>query len=132
MAMLDEVETYLEALGTISYPIRKGFIPTDVTEVMVLSEQPGTGAELGFGHVGIYLENPLLQVAARGEPDDYAAPRAQLELAFQALPKIQAEELTGTLYHTVIPRQGIFLMYVDEKRRPVLGFTLDVAKRPSA
>ena len=131
MALLDEVETYLEALGTISYPIRKGFIPTDVVEVMVLSEVGGTGVELGFGVDGIYLEHPLLQVVARGNPDDYAAPRAQVELAFQALPKVQADSLSGTEYHLIVPRQTPFLMYVDEKRRPVVGFTADVTKRPS-
>ncbi len=129
--LLDELATYLDGLGTISYDIRKGFLPTDIVEVLVLREVGGTGAELGFGIAGIYLEHPVIQVEARGEPNDYAAPRAQIELAFQALPKIQAESLSGTLYHTVIPRQAPFLAYVDEKRRPIIAFTADVAKVPS-
>jgi len=132
MALLDEIEAYLDTLGTITYPIRKGFLPTDIDAVMVLREVGGIAAELGFGFAGIYLEHPLLQVEVRGPANDYVAPRAQIELAYQALPKLQATTLTGTLYHLAVPRQSPFLMYIDEKRRPVIGFTVDVTKEPSA
>ncbi len=128
--MLDAIEAYLDTLGTIAYPIRKGFMPNDVVEAMVLSEVGGTGVELGFGVDGIYLEHPLLQVVARGNPEDYVAPRAQVQLAYLALPKVQAQALTGKLYHMIVPRMPPFLMYTDEKRRPVIGFTADVTKVP--
>ena len=130
--LLDELKTRLEAIGsTLTFPIRLGFLPTDIVECIVLRETGGTGAELGLGVDGIYLEHPTVSVEARGKPEDYTTPRTQLEAAFQDLPKVQAEELSGTLYHLISARQAPFLAYMDEKRRPVIMFTIDVTKVPS-
>jgi len=129
--LLDELATRLGTVSGLTYPIRVGVMPNDVVECLVIREVPGLGAELGFGKVGIYLEHPLITVEVRCPVEDYATGRAQLELAFQDLPKVQATELSGTLYHHIIPRQAPYLAYTDEKKRPVLAFTADVTKVPS-
>lgn len=134
--LLPELKAYLVGLGTLTYTIRLGYMPEDISECICLREVGGTGVELGFGVDGVQYEFPVVSVEARGDPEEYETARAQLELCFQALPKIQAQSLTSGgetgYYHTVIPRQAPFLAYMDENRRPVLAFVVDVHKEPSA
>ena len=133
--ILKELKTRIGTIIGITFAIRLGFAPDDLDEVIVLRETGGTGAELGFGVAGIQYEHPVIHVEVRGAPKDYAAPRAQLELIFQDLPKVQADTLTSGAesgyYLTIIPRQAPFLAYIDEKRRPVLISVFDITKKPS-
>lgn len=134
--ILDELAARATAISGRTFPVRVGFSPKDIDEVLVIRETGGTGSELGFGVAGIQYENPTIQVDARGVADDYATPRTEIERVYQDFPKVQAATLSGggesAFYHTIIPRQEPFLAYIDEERRPVLTVVFDVKKEPSS
>lgn len=134
--MLDELKAYVVGLAGITYTVRLGFLPKGTDEAIAIAEVSGLASELGFGIDGIQYERPLIQIMVRGTAEDYATPRGQIELIYQGLPKVQAQTLTGGgtsgYYLTIIPRQSPFLLRIDEDRRPVLAFTADITKEPSA
>lgn len=135
--LLLELKKRITDVGAVTFPVRVGFAPDDVDECIVIRETPGPGAELGFGVPGIQYEHPVVQVEARGNPNEYEDARREIEYVFQDFPKVQAMTLTDTdgesgFYHTITPRNAPFLMYLDENRRPVIGCLFDVHKEPSA
>lgn len=136
MATELELVVRIRAITGLTFPIKVGWLPSNVDEAIALRGVGGTGDELGFGVEGIQFENPTIHVEARGGPEDYAAPQAQLELIRHDLPKVQAATLSdGTesgYYHTIIPRQSPFLVRIDEKRRPILAIVFDAKKELSA
>jgi hypothetical protein len=133
MTVAGEIAAYLEAqgLGKQAVDLFIGKMPATPEACGVVYEYGGAPAELGFGVDGIQFETPGIQVAFRGAPHDYAGPRAKAELAFRALPKVQATNLSGAFYLTITPQQSPFALERDDDERHVVVCNFLCEKRPS-
>ena len=133
--MLDEVGTYLATQLTLlkATTLFEGIMPDDHDECLAVLDGASSASTLGFGvTTGVQYENPGLMIWCRGKAGDFDTPRDQAHLARQALAKVQATELSGTLYHFIIPMQSPFIIARDESdKRVVFAFNCRVRKEPS-
>ena len=108
MSVLTEIQTYLTSLGSLG-TIKIGFMPATPNVLGCLYEYGGQSPERAFGTTGIKYENPAFQLVFRGDPFDYAGPRAKAEIAYRALAAIVPGQLGGgitTEYLMVTPQQA--------------------------
>lgn len=131
MSTPTEIQAYLTSLGTLG-TIVIGSLPASPNVIGVLYEYGGWAPERRFGVVGVGYEHPAFQLLFRGEPHDYAGPRAKAELAWRALMSIQPGVLGTTKYLTIDPQQSPFAIRPqDENNRHFIGFNIYVMKEPS-
>lgn len=138
MSILAEVGAYLVAqgLGEINVSLFLGTMPPDQGDEAVITsvrEYPGLEGVMGFGTPDIKEETPAIQLVFRGKPHDYAGPRAKAEQVYQALARVQAEQLSGTFIHWIHPRQPPSdILGRDDNERVRISFNCLVEKEPSA
>jgi len=128
MAFLDEIATYLSSVtGLTAVTMKKGSLPASPDVAMSVNEYAAGAADHGFGTPGIKYDHPGLQVVCRGVANDYVGPRAMLDLACDALAKVQAMTLSGTLYTMVTPAGIPAPLMRDENQRVVFvcNFTVE-------
>lgn len=136
MAVLDDLGTYLEAqgVGLLGVSLFQGSIPQDAPHVAIqdsliaLIEVPGLPPVHVHTQTQATYEQPMVQVATRGQPYGYAAARAQAQLAYVALDGLANVALSGVEYLWIQAMQSPFLLRIDELARPLLVFTIRVAK----
>lgn len=132
--LVQEVGTYLASQLSLTRGTNlfEGIMPETPNACLAVLTYAGGPSELGFGvTTGVQYEQPGLAIWCRGEPNDYTTPRDQAHSARQALAKVQATSLSGTLYHYIIPLQSPFVLETDENERRVLAFNCRVKKEPS-
>ena len=81
--LLSEIAAYLAlqpGLGAVGAYIRVGFMPDTPNSLLTVYEYGGAPPEGGLGVTGIQYEWPGVQIVCRGEPNDYAGPRAKIEI----------------------------------------------------
>ncbi len=132
--LLFEVGTYLAAQLSLTRgtTLFEGTQPEGVDECLTVLDGVSLSSTLGFGvTTGVQYQNPGLIIWCRGKSRKFDVPREQAEAAAEALAKVQATELSGTLYHFIIPGSP-FLLEVDESdERKVFAVNCRVRKEPS-
>lgn len=132
--VLSEVGTYLATQLTLTRgtDLFEGVMPPGPDACLAVLDGAGSASTLGFGVTsGIQYENPTIIIWTRGKAGDYDTPRDQAHLARQALAKVQAMELSSTLYHFIIPMQTPFVLTRDADERVVMAFNCRIRKEPS-
>lgn len=134
MSLGTEIVAKLVALGlgVSGTSLFIGLMPDTPNVCGTVYEYPGLEPVMGFGSPGIDFETPAIQVVFRGEPRDYATPRANAESAYRGLAAVEATTLSGTFYHTITPRQAPFLMRRDENERVYIACNFLCEKALSA
>lgn len=128
MAFLDEIAAKLATLGvgTVGTSIHKGMMPETPNVCTAVYEYGGAPPEFGFGAAGLDRETPAVQIVCRGEPQDYATPRATAETAYAGLAAVECATLSGggtsALYLTIHPQQSPFLLKRDANERVYVCF----------
>jgi hypothetical protein len=134
MTVLEEVGAFLAAagLGVIGADLFLGKLPNDPPACGAVYEYGGFAPEGQFGASGIRHETPAIQVVFRGEPHDYAGPRAKAKTAFVALTNVETQSLSGTFYHWIHAQQSPFLLQRDDAERTLIACNYLCEKEPSA
>lgn len=134
MSVLNEIAAHLatQGLGVVGTDLFIGKLPADPPACGVVYEYGGAPPEFGFGAAGVKWENPGVQVVFRGEPHDYAGPRAKAESAYRALAAVETQLLSGTFYHWIHPQHSPFLLSRDEAERALIACSFLVQKELSA
>lgn len=127
---LDELATFLTNAGLSN--VKKGQMPANPNSCTVIYEYGGLPPDMVFGQSNIEMEHPRVQVAVRGEPGDYATPRATAETAYRAMAAASHQSISSTRYLTMEPIQPPFLITKDENSRLIIGFNVQVLKELSA
>ena len=123
MGVLNEIAAQLATLGvgTVGTTIHLGVMPETPDVCTSVFETGGLAPEFSLGTSGLSTETPAIQVVCRGAKDDYATPRANARLAYEGLPKVEAETLSGggtsAFYYTIHPQQAPFLSQRDANGR---------------
>jgi hypothetical protein len=131
MSIPTEIQAYLVSLGTLG-TIVIGSMPASPNVIGVLYEYGGQAPERRFGVSGVGYEHPAFQLIFRGEPHDYAGPRAKAEIAWRALMSVQPRTLGTTQYLTIDPQQSPFAIRPqDENNRHYVGCNFYATKEPS-
>lgn len=136
MPVLDELGSYLETqgIGILGVSLFKGSIPQDAPHIAVqdalvaLIEVPGLPPVHVHAQTLATYEQPMIQVATRGLPYGYAAARAKAQDAYVALDGLANVVLSTVEYLWIQAMQSPFLLRIDELARPLLVFTIRVAK----
>ncbi|HEX6827145.1 MAG TPA: minor capsid protein [Nitrospiraceae bacterium] len=136
MPVLDELGTYLEAqgVGILGVSLFQGGIPQDAPNIAIqdsllaLIEVPGLPPVHVHTQTAATYEQPMVQVATRGQPYGYDGARAMAQQAFLALDGLANVVLSGVEYLWIQAMQSPFLLRTDELARPLLVFTVRVAK----
>lgn len=135
MSAMEEVADYLAtlSLGSPAPSIVKGQLPDAPATCIAVQEYPGAPSDFGFGVDGIQYEYPALQLLFRGEPNDYASPRALAKTVCQELAKVQAESIGSppVYYHFIKPQSPPFLLERDGQQRCVIALNAVCEKVPS-
>ena len=137
MSVLNDVGAFLAAapqsLGTVGTDLFLGTMPSDPNACGAVYETGGLAPEGGFGVLGVQYETPGVQVVFRGDPHDYAGPRAKAETAYRSLAAVQPGTIVGgsAQYLTVHPQQSPFLMRRDENQRVYIACNFLCQKEPS-
>ena len=127
---LTELVDYLASagLGVAGTSIFQGLAPDDPDSCIVLEDAPGEQSESAFGSATGGWEKPAVIVRCRGPRQDYASARALAYRAFSEIRKIVGATVGGTFYHYARPQQSPYLLDVDEKGRPEVGFVVAIEK----
>jgi hypothetical protein len=127
----EEIAIYLATLTPSLGTIKVHDLPASPDAIGAVRTFGGSAPSEGFGHAGVEYEHPTVQVCFRGAPDDSEAPRLKAQQAFEAITKIQAQTLSGTMYNDATPLQSPF-PYKDPNNRFVWTFNVYIEKEPSA
>jgi hypothetical protein len=132
VATRDEIADFLEDanIGEVGVDLFKGQFPPDTpNECGAVMDLPGLKPDYVMGTGGVPShEKPKLDIRFRGEPNDYATPRALAGLAWVALSGVAKQTLGSTRYVSITPIQTPFEKERDKKGRPEVGFTIEVEK----
>lgn len=134
MSVLNEIAAHLATLGVgvVGTSLFIGTLPDSPVVCGAVYEYGGLASEMGFGAAGVKYETPAVQVVFRGDPEDYAGPRAKAETAYRGLAAVEAELLGATFYHWIHPQQPPFLLKRDENERVLIAFNVLCEKELSA
>jgi len=132
MSVLDELGTYLQALGygTRGTTIFEGRVPTAPDAVIVLQEYPGRPGEYFFGEAGERIHRPRVQVLVRSgiAAGDYATARALAETIYQKLSEGASLTLSGVRYLALTPQQPVFKLDEDTNGRTRFVFNVEAER----
>lgn len=135
--VLDDLGVYLHTVGVgvLGVTLFKGRIPLDAPHILVqdavlaLIEVPGLPADRVHDGTAANIEQPMIQVVARGLPHDYMDARLRADAAYLALDGLSNVVLNGTAYLWVLAQQTPFaLRQADEMGRPLVAFNVRVGK----
>lgn len=135
MPFLDELAARLvsQSVGVLGNNIflgSKAVIPTGEGPYLSLTETGGIGSTRT--HNGIPVARPTAQILCRAK--QYNVARAKLKAAFDALGGDQGLHnvtLSGTFYQSIVSRQQLTDMGLDDAGRPMVVFNIEVEKQPS-
>lgn len=105
--------------------------PGDETVVGVVPYTGARASEHEFGAAALAYEWPRLQIVTRGPADDLQAALMMAQACYEALGAVQAQDLSGTLYHGITCLQPPAYLRHDANRRPLVVFNCEVEKRVS-
>lgn len=133
--ILDDLGLFIQTLGlgTLGQTLFKGSVPLDTPEISIVNsliallETPGFPSERVHDGPSASVDQPVIQVRARGEPQGYEAARAVSEHLYRALDGLSNATLQGTTYLWLLAMQPPFLLRWDELGRPVFVFHLRCA-----
>lgn len=140
MSVLDDLGLYLEDVG-VGIPgetLFLGQVPLDVPGVAVqdallaLIEVPGLPPERVHTRRDAVIEQPVIQVLARGLQHDYVEARTRAQTAWLALDGLANVTLNGTHYLWIQALQSPFLLRTDAMGRAVIIFNIRCAKALAA
>jgi hypothetical protein len=134
---LDELATYAQTggIGTIGtnlfrFNLQDG--PGLPDAQVALIPYGGSAAQPAFGSDVIKWEFPRCQVVTRAAKGELRAAYQKAEDAYRLFARIQAESLTGTLWHNVTCLQSPFFLDFDTNERPRFVFNIQIEKELSA
>lgn len=133
MALLEEVAAWLVAQG-ITTPVTRDQLPDTPDQVLVVAASDGFPAThtMGGGGAGsAKLQNPGLQVLARGPRNDRAAARTLLASARAKLDGLTNATLSGCRYVSIFAANEPHFVESDKNERPVYAQDFTVVKEPS-
>jgi hypothetical protein len=104
-------------LGVVSSTLFMGHMPDSPVTGMALYEYVGLPSKEVHTVDGSGLEQPHMQVLARGPTNGYAAARAQIEAAYGVLSRVQNRTINGRWYVSVRPLQPPFSLGLDANQR---------------
>ncbi len=130
---LDEVATFIASACslTVATNLFKGKMPDAPNACAAVYEYPGLPPIHVFGQASVAEEFPRVQIAFRGDPDDYATPRALAETAYKACAAAGAQLISGARFLGLDPLQPPFPISTDGKGRRTIGFNVQVGKELS-
>lgn len=135
--VLDDLGTLLQAagVGTLGATLFKGRIPLDVPggtaqhSLLALIEVPGMPSERVHDGRDASVEQPMIQVVARGLPHDYMDARTRAQAAYETLDGLTNVYLGTTFYREIWAQQPPFVLrQSDDLGRPIIVFTIRIAK----
>lgn len=136
MATLDDLATFVTAADATlisNTNLFTGQLPNGPTTVTVaLIERGGQRPVTTFGASAITSETVLIEVIVRGAASDYATPRATAETLYRAFETASAQTLGSTKYAAFNVTFPPSLYGKDAAGRPIIGFTVNVMKEPTA
>lgn len=135
MPFLDEIAAKLVSagVGTIGTNIllsSKAVIPTGAGPYLSLIETGGSGSVRTQNNTAI--ERPTAQISARAS--SYPVARTMLKTAYDALGGangLHNVTLSGVFYLSIVPRQQIIDIGLDDPGRAMVAFNIDAEKQPS-
>lgn len=135
MPLIDELADRLVAqgVGTVGGDIfkgRKAVIPPGDGPYLLLVETGGSGSVRT--HNGTPVARPTATIIGRARA--YNVARVKTKAAFDALggdKGLHNVTLSGTFYQSLVPRQQIADMGLDDAGRPMVVFNIEVEKQPS-
>lgn len=131
MGTLQEIGTYLQAqgVGTLGTNLFTGLMPDTPDACVALLEYPGGAGIYTFGSGGTIIENPRIQVIARGTT--YPGAQSSIHSVYTALDGLVEQVLSGTLYHLITAVQPPFGFPLDLNNRYVLACNFSIQKSVS-
>ena len=129
---LTELATFITTNLSVTTPVRKGSMPPNPNSVVAIYEYGGLTPDHVFGQSAIEIEHPRVQIAVRGEPAQYAEPRAVAETIYRGMSAASAQSIASTRYLTMEPIQPPFLITRDDNNRAIIGFNVQLSKALSA
>ena len=133
--LLDDLGSHLQnaGIGTLGTTLFKGSLPLDAPAVVIqdalvaLIETPGL-PPVRTHDLGRY-ELPVVQIASRGAPYGYVAARQKAHDAWMALDGVSNQTLGSGFYLWIEALQSPWWLRSDELNRPVIVFSVRVARR---
>jgi hypothetical protein len=132
--ILDDLTTLITGATSLAFgtDLFAAGLPDTPHACVAMVETPGRAGTQVFS-AGLVIEKPRVQIAARGEPNDYETPRALIEDIYQLLVNRQAETVSGgARYLSWEPIQPPFVLKKDKNDRWIIGFNVEVWKELSA
>lgn len=129
--LLEDIAAYLATEATLATAtIRTGRLPASPDSVIVVQEYGGVPPNTGFGTPGLKDEMPGVAIRVRGDAEDYATPRATIQLVYRHMAKLQAMTLgtPGVFYRMARAQQAPFPLELDSDRRHVFGVNYLIEK----
>ena len=135
--VLDDLGTLLQAggVGMLGSTLFKVRIPLDVAgtpaqdSLLALIEVPGLPPERVHDGREASVEQPMIQVVARGLPHDYMDARTRAQAAYDTLDGLTNLYLGTTFYREIWAQQPPFVLrQADDLGRPLIVFTVRCAK----
>jgi len=128
-----EIEAFLKdaGFGTPKENLFHNQLPDGPSVCTAVFATGGLAPEAELGSTEILEESPSFQLRFRGEPYDADGPMVRALAAYTALAAVQAQELSGTFYHWIVPQQPPSELERDGKGRVVVAFNVLCEKEPS-
>jgi hypothetical protein len=126
-----ELATKFASAGLVQsgYEVFRGKLPASPDEVIVIYETAGLAPELFF--VGTTVEQPGVQIVARGAADDYDGPRLALEKIAQGMRDWGAFMVGSVRYLGARLQQQPYKFDQDANQRVKFAVNAILLKEPS-
>lgn len=133
MALLEEIRGLLIAAPSPVTPVTQDQLPDtpDVVVAVVATSGFEASHTMGGGAGSAKLQNPGLEVLARGPRNDRKAARDLLAAARAKLDGLTNTTLSGCRYVAIFAANEGHFVELDENERPVYAQDFTVVKEPS-
>lgn len=127
---IDEILAVIGAggFGTSGSTLFGGALPPTPDACVAVKEYPGGPPIYFFGEAKPGIEQPRIQILARGAARDYSGPRLLIEQIYQSLAARGAFVQGTARYLDLEPLQPPYELGRDENERWVFGFNLRIWK----
>ena len=132
--LIDELAAFgaSNGVGTLGTDFFKFALIEEPDEQMALVPYSGLESEQAFGSDSLKWEFPRVQFISRGPIGDERTAAENCQTAYLAYGKISAETLSSTFYHSVTIIRPPFRVGMDDSRRPLYAFNMQIEKEVSA
>ena len=132
--LLNDIGDYLSSQGGYvqASTLFLGKRPEQPDTCLTVAEWQGLPAVHAFSALPgqAVVERAVIQVVARGAAEDYQPTRLNAQNAWALLDGL-SRTINGVSYKWIKARQSPFLMGMDEEKRILIGFNMDVTKQLS-